>query len=319
MRPTILVAESSGIASRAVEILSQVGELVLADLDRVQLLATVPTADVLWVRLRNRIDEEVIRHAPRLQAIASATTGLDHIDLGAAERAGIRVISLRGANDFLKDIRATAELTLGLMLSLLRQIPRATRGVEAGEWNRDAFKGREIYRKTVGIVGFGRLGRIVAGYLSALGARVVATDPRGVDDSAIEAMSLRDLLACSDVVTIHASLSDSTRGLIGRHELATMKPGALLINTSRGEIVDDAALLELLASGHLGGAALDVLRGENAGGVAELPLVAYARTHAELLITPHIGGCTYESMEATEVFIAARISEMFSNAEQSDE
>jgi D-3-phosphoglycerate dehydrogenase len=318
MKPRLLITESSGMAPEAITMLRRVAEVELADLTRDELLAAIPLYDAVWVRLRHRLDAALLGSAARLRLIASPTTGLDHIDLEAAQRAGVAVVSLRGAEEFLKDVRATAELTLGLMLALLRHLPEAVHDVRAGGWNRDQFKGRELYRKTVGIIGFGRLGRIVARYLLAFGARVVACDPRGVEDAAVEAVSLTTLLAVSDIVTVHVSLTDETRGLIGAPELGAMKRGAYLINTSRGDLVDDVALLAALGSGNLAGAALDVITGESATGVANSPLVAYARLHSNLLITPHIGGCTQESMAMTEVFIAQRVIEMLSNPGKPD-
>jgi D-3-phosphoglycerate dehydrogenase len=289
------------------------GDVIAADLDRSALLSAVEDASVLWVRLRHRIDKEVFEHAHQLRIVATPTTGLDHIDLDTATRRGILVISLRDAGDFLKDVRATAELTVGLMLALLRHIPDAIRDVEAGHWNRDRFKGRELHCKTIGLIGYGRLGRIVGTYLRSFGAEVIATDPNGVGGEGVQMKSLRELLQLADIVSLHVNLSDETRGLLGREQLSQMRPGALLINTSRGEVIDEAALIDALQTGHIGGAALDVLASESSTGVSQLPLVAYAREHPEVIITPHIGGCTYESMEKTEVFLAQRVSEALTN------
>ena len=302
----ILIAEALGFSPRALERLATVGDVTPADLDRDGLLSAVATTTVLWVRLRHRIDAEVIARAPELRIIASPTTGLDHIDLEEAARRQIEVISLRGATEFLKDVRATAELTIALILSVLRHVPAASRDVLTGRWDRDLFKGRELRGKTVGLVGLGRLGTLVARYLHAFGAHLIATDPHGIGSEHVAMTSLPELLATSDIVSIHVNLTPETRGLIGREQIRGMKPGAVLINTARGEIVDSGALLEGLQSGRLAGAALDVLPNEHAG-VVNQPLVAYAREHPELIITPHIGGCTYESMEQTEVFLAERV------------
>src|SRR5262245_30543857 len=144
----ILVSEPTGFSKAAAEVLGQLGEPILVDLDRSRLLAAVRDADVLWVRLRNRIDAEVMAAAERLKIIVTPTTGLNHIDLEEADRRGIRVLSLRGETDFLKNIRATAEHTLALVLALLRRVPAATVHVNDGGWNRDLFKGRELFGKT---------------------------------------------------------------------------------------------------------------------------------------------------------------------------
>lgn len=282
----------------------------MADLDRSGLLAAVREVDVLWVRLRNRIDAEIMAAGHRLKAIVTPATGLNHIDLEQARCRGIRVLSLRGETDFLMGVRATAEHTLALILALLRHVPRATAHVHDGGWNRDLFKGRELHGKTVGIVGYGRLGRIVARYLKAFDTRVLAADPH-IDRRAVEPgitlVPFTQLLREADLVTLHVNLSDATQRFFGREQFALMKPGSWFINTSRGELVDESALLEALGSERLAGAALDVLCHEDSGGMQAHPLVDYAREHDHLMITPHIGGCTIESMEKTELFLATKL------------
>jgi D-3-phosphoglycerate dehydrogenase len=177
-----------------------------------------------------------------------------------------------------------------------------------GGWSRDLFKGHELFGKTAGIVGYGRLGQLVGWYLGALGMKVVATDPK-VTAAEVPLIPLDELLAAADIVTLHVQLDASTVGMFGERQFSRMKAGALFVNTSRGELVDEAALERALGSGGLGGAALDVLCGENSAGMGSHPLVAYARCHDNLLITPHIGGCTDESMRKCEEFMAGRVAE----------
>jgi len=290
------------------------GSVVLADLDRDGLLAAVPEADVLWIRLRHQIDAEVLAVARRLKVIASPTTGLDHVDVEEAERRGIRLLSLHGEREFLKHIHATAEHTVGLILALVRDLPGAIVHVRAGGWNRDLFRGTQLYGKTAGVVGYGRLGGIAADYLKAFGMRMLVSDPSAEVASlapGLNLVPLSDLLREADIVTLHVDLRKETRGFFGRREFAAMKEGSWLINTSRGELVDETALLEALCSGRLAGAAVDVLSGERSTGMGSHPLVVYACTHDNLIITPHIGGCTAESMEASEVFLAGKLRDMF--------
>jgi D-3-phosphoglycerate dehydrogenase / 2-oxoglutarate reductase len=311
-----LISESSGFAPQAAELLGRVGELVLADLDRRELLAAVGEADVLWVRLRNRIDAEVMTAAHRLKVIVTPTTGLNHIDLEEAGRRGIRVLSLRGESDFLRDVRAPAEHTMALILALLRRVPGAMAHVRDGGWNRDLFKGRELHGKTVGIVGYGRLGRIMARYLTAFDTHVLAADPHidmGALDPGVRPVTLAQLLQDADLVTLHVNLCDETERFFGQEQFALMKEGAWFINTSRGEVVDESALLKSLHSGHLAGAALDVLCHEDSEGMKDHPLVVCARDHDHLMITPHIGGCTVESMEKTELFLAKELASVVSD------
>jgi D-3-phosphoglycerate dehydrogenase len=309
-RPRILIAESGGFSAEAARRLSAVGDVVMADLDRAGLLASVRDAEILWIRLRHRIDAEVFASAPRLRIIVSPTTGLNHIDIDVARQRGIMVLSLQGEREFLNDVRATAEHTVALMLSLMRSIPQAVDHTRRGLWSRDLFKGFELHQKTVGIVGYGRLGRLVGGYLKAFDCHLVASDPKetpGDIKDGIWMAGLPELLRISDIVSLHVSLTERTRGFFGEEQFAAMKPGAWFVNTARGELVDEAALLRALSSGRLAGAALDVLCDENSG-IAQNLLVDYSRTHEHLLITPHIGGCTFESMEKTEVFLAGRLS-----------
>jgi D-3-phosphoglycerate dehydrogenase len=289
--------------------------LVLADLDRQGLLYAVREVDVLWVRLRHHIDAEVMATAQRLKFIVTATTGLDHIDLDEAVRHGIQVLSLRGHSDFLQEVHATAEHTVALMLALLRHIPSALAHVRTGGWDRDLFRGSELFGKIAGVVGYGRLGRIVARYLNAFGMHVLAADPN-VDAAAVMTHGvtlapLTRLLPEADVVTLHVNLCHETRGFFNRELFSLMKQGAWLINTSRGELLDEVALLDALHSRHLAGAALDVLCDEGSNSDNVRPLVRYARDNDNLIITPHIAGCTGESMKKTEDFMAHKLADLF--------
>lgn len=315
---SILVAESNGFPPAAAERLRGAAHLKLADLNRAELLQEAPGADVLWVRLRHQIDAEVMRAAPRLKMIVTATTGLNHIDLAEAERRGIHILSLQGEIEFLKGVRATAEHTLGLLLAVIRKTAAASASVLRGEWNRDLFRGDELYGKTAGVVGYGRLGRIVARYLRAFEMRVLASDPQLNQlevEAGIELVALPQLLRQAEVVTLHVNLCAETRGFFGAAQFNAMKRGAWLVNTSRGELLDEQALLAALSAGQLAGAALDVLSNESPGRMEHHPLVRYARQHNNLLLTPHLGGCTSASMEKTELFLADKLHQALAGRE----
>jgi D-3-phosphoglycerate dehydrogenase len=309
-KPEILVTESAGFSARAGKMLREAGSLRLAELDRQQLLEAAPAAEILWIRLRHQIDAEVMDAAPRLRIIVTPTTGLNHIDQNEAAKRGIQVLSLRGETEFLKNVRATAEHTVGLMLALLRNTPQASAHAAGGGWGRDLFRGRELYGKTAGIVGYGRLGRIVAPYLQAFGMEILASDPHVRPEEmepGVRLVPLQELLEKADIVSLHVSLSEETEGFFGRREMEAIKPGAWFINTARGELVDESALLEALQNGRLSGAALDVLVDERSSGMGDHPLVKYAQAHPNVIVTPHIGGCTVESMENTENFMAGKL------------
>ncbi|HBY01135.1 MAG TPA: hydroxyacid dehydrogenase [Rikenellaceae bacterium] len=240
----------------------------------------------------------------------TATTGLNHLDVDALKEAGIEVLSLKGQTSFLETITATAEHTMGLLLSLVRTIPAAHQSVLHGNWNRDLFKGHEIAGKVIGIVGYGRLGKIVASYCRAFRMTVMIYDPFvKVNDVSLRIVdTLKEVFNSADFITLHLPLNASTMGLVDRTVLSGMKPGSYLINTSRGEIVVEDHLLETLTHKKIAGAALDVLCDEEYFSV-DNPLVQFAQHNENLLLTPHIGGCTWESMSKCEEFMAKKLAD----------
>lgn len=305
--PRVLIAEPNDFTPAAVELLRTKAVVDVRKLQAADLGEALEKYDAVWIRLGHRVDARVLRHARRCRVIACAVTGLDHIDLDACAERGIQVLSLRGEREFLREVRATAEHTVGLTLALIRRTVTAATSVNAGEWDRDKFRGTELYCKTAGIVGVGRLGSIVGGYFAALGMDVLGIDDGPFEDPTITAAaSLDDLLARADVVSLHVPLAPETEHLISAQELATMKPTAVLINTSRGGVVDDVALVQALRNESIAGAALDVVASEPDVGVNH-PLVRYAREHDNLILTPHIGGNTHESFEKTEMFVARKV------------
>lgn len=306
----ILNVEPEGYSDDARAILEEVGRVTAEPLSRAEMLAQLPGYDVLIVRLAHQVDREVIDAGRRLKVVVSATTGLDHIDTGYAASKGIAVLSLKGETAFLDSIWATAEHTWALLLAVLRRIPQAAASVRAGHWDRDLFRGNELAGKRLGILGLGRVGRKVARYGLAFGMDVAAYSLNAEPwvDGVARLPSLTALLAHSQVLSIHVPLNDETTGLIGARELKELPQDAVLVNTARGGIIDEVALVEALETGRLVAAALDVVDQErdpaarNAG-----PLLAYARRHENLLLTPHIGGATRESMAGTEIFMARKL------------
>ncbi len=307
MRPRVRVAEPVGFSGSALRRLREVAEVELAPCRRDELARVFDEVDVFWFRLGHRLDALVLPRSPRCRIVATPVTGLDHIDLAACAERGIRVVSLKGEAAFLRDVRATAELTLGLALALLRHVPRAAADVLEGHWERGAFRGRELFGKTAGIVGVGRLGAIVAGYFAALGMHVIGYDPRPDFPAEVARVdSLSALFEQADLVSVHASFDATTHHLIDESVLTRARPGLILVNTARAGLIDEAALLRALAGGRIAGAALDVLSGEP-DVTADHPLIRHARKHANLLIVPHLGGNTFESFEKTERFLAEKV------------
>ncbi len=306
----IIVAEPQDFGDKARAILGSIGHVDIKQLDQHTIAQALNEYDVFWFRLAWKLDAQLINGIARCKIIATPVTGTDHIDLEACARKHVQVASLRGEREFLREVRATAELTLALAFALLRHLPRAANDVLQGHWNRDAFRGRELYQKTAGIIGLGRLGSITADYCRALGMRVIGYDPSPTADAVVERKTTLDaVLKEADVLSLHVSYGPSTHHLIGARELSQLKPTSVLINTSRGAVVDSAALLSALQTGKLSGAALDVIEGEPHIDASH-PLIAYARTHDNLIIVPHIGGNTTESFEKTEVFLAEKVVRM---------
>ena len=308
----VLIAEADGYSPEAMRLFRALGESRCGAFgDRAAFLAALGEVEVLVIRLRHRIDAEALNAAPRLRVIVSPTTGLDHIDLAEASERGIAVLSLKGETEFLQNVTATAELTWALILELARRVGEAHQDVLRGKWNRDAWIGRSLKGRTLGVLGFGRLGRIVADYGHAFRMPVIAHDPYVERYPAhVRAVALGDLLASADILSIHVPLSTETVHLIGSAEIARMKPGAWVVNTARGKIVDEAALLAALRSGAIAAAGLDVLADETAeaeGWLKSNALRAYAQSHSNLILTPHIGGATADAMADTEVFMARKL------------
>ena len=308
----ILLAEKSSFSARGVQALSALAPTDALDLGQDELRAAIKDYDILVVRLGLHVDKSVLVAAERIRVVGTPTTGLDHIDLKFAQERNVTVLSLKGERAFLDEVYATAEHTFALLLSLIRQIPSAFQAVKDYTWRRDLYRGTELYGKVLGIVGFGRLGRMVYKYGLAFGMKVLVYDSyhRTLPDGVEACASLEDLLVSSDVISLHVPLNADTEGMFSDEQFALIRPGSVLINTSRGAIIDEAALLRTLQSKGLAGAALDVLCDEHLlGSVSTNPLIEYARNHANLIITPHIGGATQESVEKADLFLANKIAQ----------
>ena len=265
--------------------------------------AVLGRARALIVRNRTRVDARLLAAGPRLVAVGRLGVGLDNIDLDACAKRDVSVHPATGAN-----VVAVAEYVVAAMLVMLRGAYHATDRVLAGEWPRTALIGREASGKTLGIVGFGAIGRAVAGRAAALGVDVAAFDPiLSSGDPAWSTLGVRRfddlgaMLGVCDVVTLHVPLTETTRHLVGAAEIAAMKPDACIVNTARGGVLDETALVDALVCGKLAAAALDVFEDE--------PLPAHSRLEGipNLYLTPHIAGLTEEANARTGELIASRI------------
>lgn len=299
---TTLIVEPLNYSERAIREYQKLGLVWFSE-------APIGKSDevkVLVVRLGKIIDEEYLGAYPSLHAIVSPTTGLTHIDQAACKRRGIQIFSLADCRDAIERITSTSELTLGLMVSLLRRIPIAHTGVVSkGCWDRDRYRSRQLSSLALGLIGLGRIGGHMSTYANALGMRVIASDPFQSDQRfehlRAERMELDELLKTADIISIHANLSDDNYGLIGEREINLMGTEALIINTARGALLDEKAAAKALYEKRLGGIAVDVLSDEHTeNSPVESPLVQAAQSGLNVIVTPHIGGCTSDAMHITE-------------------
>jgi D-3-phosphoglycerate dehydrogenase len=271
------------------------------------LVDAIADYDAYFGHIHVRVDRPVIEGGTRLKAIATPTTGTDHIDLDAAREQGIEVVCIKTEHDLLDTFTATAELAWGLLIACVREIPAAHRQASAGHWDRDLFTGRQLSGKTLGILGYGRLGKMVAEYGKAFRMRVLACDVKDFSAPGVARVSFDTLMRESDVISLHLHLTPETTGIISREAFGTMRRGVVIINTSRGALIGEGAFLEALESGKVSAAGLDMIHGEWNEHIEEHPLVGYAATHRNLVITPHIGGSTYETNRDARLFTARKL------------
>ncbi|GAA1991559.1 phosphoglycerate dehydrogenase [Microbacterium pumilum] len=271
--------------------------------DRPVLLDSLGGAHAVLIRSATKIDAEAIAAAPLLKVVARAGVGLDNVDIKAATTAGVMVVNAPTSN-----IVSAAELTVGHILSLARHIPAARASLAEGQWKRSSFTGTELFEKTVGIVGLGRIGGLIAERLRAFGVRVVGYDPYVTPSRAqqlqVELLSFDEVLRQSDFVTVHMPKTPETTGMIGHAQFALMKPTAYVINVARGGLVDEDALYAALTTGVIAGAGLDVFTTEPPveGGPAHRLLAL-----PNVVVTPHLGASTEEAQEKAGVSVARSV------------
>ncbi|MER3521466.1 MAG: phosphoglycerate dehydrogenase, partial [Acidimicrobiia bacterium] len=300
MGTKVLVTEE--IAPSGLDILRQAGHNVdfRPGIDHRELIEAVCDAAALIVRSGTQVTADVIEAAPALRVIGRAGIGVDNIDVEAATRRGIVVVNAPQSNTL-----SAAEHTMALMLALCRRIPEADRSMHAGEWKRSAFVGIELADKTLGIVGLGRIGTLVAQRALAFGMRLIAYDPYVSQERArqmsVELVSLEELCERADVITVHLPKTKETVGLINKERIASMKPSVRIVNTARGEIVDEEALATALYEGRIAGAAVDVYSREPPP--PDHPLLGAPNT----VLTPHLGATTAEAQDKAGKAVAEQV------------
>lgn len=297
-KPIVLIAEE--LSPATVEALGPDFDIRSVDgTDRVALLAALADASAILIRSATHMDAEAIAAGTKLKVVARAGVGLDNVDIKAATEAGVMVVNAPTSN-----IISAAELTVGHILSLARHIPAAHASLAAGAWKRSAYTGVELFEKTVGIIGLGRIGALITARLQAFGVNVVAYDPYVTSARAqqlgVTLLSLDELLAQSDFITIHMPKTPETTGMISTDQLALMKPTAFIINVARGGLIDEDALYAALKSKRIAGAGLDVFVSEPPTGSPLLEL-------DNVVLTPHLGASTDEAQEKAGVSVARSV------------
>lgn len=299
--PKVLVSDA--LAAQGVEILERAPGFEVVNspgLSPGELEAAIRDVDGLVIRSGTKVTADVLAAAERLKVIGRAGIGVDNVDVPAASLRGVVVVNTPEGNNV-----TTAELAIALLVSLARHVPQATASLKAGRWEKKKFQGMELYNRTLGVIGLGHIGRIVADRARGLGMRVVASDPHLSPEVGqkldIELLELPELLARADAISVHVPRTKDTVGLIDRDALARCRPGVLVVNAARGGIVEEQALLEALDSGQVGGAALDVFDQEPPA--PGHPLV----NHEHVICTPHLGASTEQAQRNVSISVAEQV------------
>ncbi|MBO8160878.1 MAG: hydroxyacid dehydrogenase [Thermosipho sp. (in: Bacteria)] len=276
-------------------------EVTEGHLSKEDLIKEIPNIDVLVVRSATKVTADIIEAGTNLKIIARAGTGLDNVDVEKAKEKGIKVLNTPGANGI-----SVAELAIGLMISCARHIAKGTMDLKEGKWTKKELKGHELYKRTVGIIGFGNIGREVAKRLLAFDMEVLAYDPFVKETELnVKIVDLDTLFSNSDIITVHVPLTPETKHLINKNSIEKMKDGVIIINAARGGVVDEEALYEALISGKVYSAGLDVFE-------IEPPTDELRKKLLELpnvVVTPHIGASTFEAQLRVGQIIVDKILE----------
>lgn len=305
----ITITETLDYNPEAIQLYQKLGDVIqLNSIDEIN-NPSVQTTNVLVVRLGLKIDESILNKFPDLKYIITPTTGLNHIDLEIAQNKNITILSLKGETDFLNSIPSTAEHTWALIMATQRKLIPAVKHTTDYGWNRDLFKGYNLRHKTIGIVGLGRVGKQVARFAQAFDMQVIYFDPFEAElpNLGIKTEDIRQLFSKADIITIHIPLEKETHGFIDDALIKLMKKNSSIINTSRGEVWDEFAIAKALENNNIGAVATDVLSDEfDETAIKQNPLMQLQQAGYNIIITPHIAGATFDSMHATELFMATK-------------
>ncbi len=301
------ILEPKRFSKNAIKELNNIGNVEIFDINK-KLKEFIEDKEIIFIRLKYYIGVDFFQKAKLLKYLCTPTTGLTHIDLDEAEKRNIMIISLKGHVEFLNNIHATPEHTIGLIIALLRNYKNAFLNLENPEWNRDKYWGNEIYKNKIGIIGFGRVGKILAKFLEAFEPELYYFD---IDEninpihSALKIDNIENLIQKSNIIILSASYSKESAGLLSPPLINLMKD-KFFINISRGELIDEDYLIEKIISGHFKGVGLDVISNETRED-NRLKMFLELTKSNNLILTPHISGATYQSISTTENFIVEKL------------
>lgn len=302
------ILESDHFSEKAMAALRSIGEVDFFENDESRLGDFIRDKDAIFVRLKYNINDSLFSEAGSLKYVCSPTTGLNHINVSDQ----YKIISLKGEYEFLRTICATPEHVFGLVLALLRNYNGAFRNKERFSWDRDSYRGYELYQNKVGIIGMGRIGKILSRYFKAFDAEVYYCDIEDKGDSyGIKCFTLEELCEKANIILLEADYREENEKMIGRTELGCMK-GKYFVNAARGELVDEEELIKMIEEDAFAGVAIDVISNETSKANNLGRFVELTECH-NLILTSHIGGATYTSMERTEEFIAEKLVEEVRN------
>lgn len=299
------ILEKKDFPPKALNELRKIGEVEFFNGDNLKKF--IEDKEIIFVRLKYFIGKEILKRAEKLKFICTPTTGLNHLDLKEIKKRNITILSLKGENKFLSKIRATPEHTLGLLIALLRNYKSAFLNNNNKVWDRDKFKGYELFEKKVGLIGFGRIGKILAKYLLAIGAKVFFYDVDNKIKPRYGAVKVNDLISLikkCDILVLCASFTDENKKFFNKKYIDLLK-NKYFINTARGELVDEEYLIKKIKENYFKGVALDVISNET--GKNNLNRFIRLSKNRNFILTPHIGGATFESMRKAEEFLVEKL------------
>lgn len=316
-RPKVLCT-APNVEGEPGDILSGVADVTFADGDRAEVLRVIDRFDAWWLHFHDKADAEVLRRAPRLKVVNTCSTGTDHIDKDLCSELGIRVLCIAKDIALLNSFTATSECAFMLLLSCFRHFRTLNRLAHEGRWRNAGHihQGEQLAGKTMGVLGIGRLGKMTVDYAQGFRMRVLGCDLLDFDIPGVERVSFDELLARSDAISIHIHMTKQNYHLFGPEVFARMKPGMVLVNTSRGDVIDERALIDALEDGTVRAFGADVLHNEFAETMDDNIVFQYAKDHENVVFTPHVGGATYESVTNARRFSAQKLAHYLATGEE---